>query len=226
MTMQHRNHILTAALLIVLATVAVLGVSAFMPASAQSNSGQYNPQTQFKVGANLQVTSIYGLETAPLLFQGRGPGYSQYGGHNQTQRTFVPNQQWNLTYLGSIPTANSSITINVQITNDTQGGGVIWIVQSGSIAYNGTTLTVTGGRGVIGKLDRVLTIGNATDSNGNTYRWSLEGLTTLYGGSVIMSLTGTVAELNENTTMATTTGPNQGFRPLRAVSLTYIATVS
>ena len=197
-----------------------MGTTASAPASAQSSSGQFDPQTQFKLGSKLQITSIYGLETAP--FPPPGP----YGTHNQTMRGGSPGQPWNLTYLRSIPTANSSITINVDVTNDTQDDGIIWAVQSGSITYNGTTLTVTDGRGVIGKLDRVLTIGNATDLSGNTYRWSLEGLATLYGGSAITSLTGIVGELNKNTTTATPTAQNQSLKPPRGVNLTYIATIS
>jgi hypothetical protein len=124
------------------------------------------------------------------------------------------------------PTANSSITINVQVTNDTQDGGILWTVQGGSIAYNGTTLTVTSGNGAIGKLNRILMIGNATDSNGNAFRWNLEGLATLYGGTVIVSLTGTVAELNQNTAPAPPTRPNQDLTLLRGLNLTYVATIS
>jgi hypothetical protein len=96
-------------------------------------------------------------------------------------------------------------------------------VQGGTVTYNGTTLTATSGRGGIGEFDRVLTIGNATDSNGNTYRWTLEGLTTLYGGKVIASVTGSVAELNQNTTIATRP---RGSMQLAGVSLTYIATIT
>ena len=222
---------------VVLIVVAVAGTLAAVPASAQGSSGEFNPQTQFAVGARLQITSIYGLESAPPSFSTFNSGGFNYdnptwrnggqnGNRNQTSRNGLVNQEWSLTYLRNIPTANSSITISVQVVNDTQDGGVLWTVQGGSIAYNGTTLTVTSGRGGIGKLGRVLTIGNATDSNGNTFRWSLEGLTTLYEGSVVVSLTGSVAELNQNTTPAAPTGPNRGLMLLRGVSLTYIATIS
>jgi len=222
---------------VVLILVAVAGTLAVVPASVQGSSGEFNPQAQFAVGARLQITSIYGLETAPppfSTFNGAGFNYGnptwrnggQNGKRNQTSRNGLVNQEWNLTYLRNIPTANSSITISVQVVNDTQDGGILWTVQGGSIAYNGTTLTVTSGRGGIGKLGRVLTIGNATDSNGNTFRWSLEGLTTLYEGSVVVSLAGSVAELNENTTAASPAGPNRGLMLLRGVSLTYIATIS
>jgi hypothetical protein len=205
--------------------ILVAAAVAAIPASAQNSSGEFNPQTQFAIGAKVQISSIYGLETTPIPSTINGRGF-RYGYHNQTSRSSISNQQWNLTYLQNIPTANSSITINAQVTNDTQNGGVLWIVQSGSITYNGTMLTVTNGLGGIGKLNRILTVGNATDSNGNDYRWVLEGLTTLYGGTVIASLTGTVAQLNQSTTMTAATQPNQPVTLLRGVSLTYIATIT
>jgi len=231
---QHTKYILIPVVLIL---AAVAGAVAVSPASAQNTSGQFNPQTQFAVGTKLQITSIYGLETVPppsLTLRGAGfnngnspwKNGSQNWGNNQTSRSSFMNQQWNLTYLRNLPTANSSITLNVQITNDTQDGAIIWTVQSGSIAYNGTTLTVTNGVGGIGKLDRVLTVGNATDSNGNSYRWSLEGLTTLYGGTVILSLNGIVSEMNQNSAATTSTFPYRGFGRQPGVTLTYLATIS
>jgi len=205
---------------VLLIIVAVAGTLASVPASAQSSSGQFNPQTQFAVGTKLQITSIYGLEMAPPSLNGAGLNYRTWRSNRQNG-----NQNWNLTYLENLPTANSSITINVQISNDTQDGGVLWIVQGGSIAYNGTTLQVTNGNGGIGKLNRVLMTGNATDSNGNILRWSMEGLATLYGGTTIVSLTGIIAPLNQNTTTAAPMQPNQGLTLPRGVSLTYIATI-
>lgn len=161
--------------------------------------------------------------TSPAPFSnGAGRNNGQYGNGNQ----FPANQAWNLTYLRNIPTANSSVTINAQVTNDTQDGGVMWVVQGGSITYNGTTLTVTNGEGGIGKLNRVLMAGNATDSNGNTLRWNLEGLATLYTGTVIISLTGSVGTANQNPTPTTPTQPYQSSTLRREVSLTYIATMS
>ena len=214
---------------VLLVTVVLAGVLTSTPASAQSSSGQFNPQTQLAVGAKLQITSIYGLESilpSGLNFGNRlSRGNGQYGFHNQTSRNGFMNQQWNLTYLQNTPTANSSIVINVQVTNDTQDGGVIWTVQGGSIAYNGTTLDVNSGKGGIGRLNRVLTVGNATDSEGNTVRWSLEGIATIYNGTMIASLTGNVAALNQNTTPAIPTQPIQNLTAPRIV-LTYIATIT
>ena len=221
------KHALPSVLLII---VALAGSLAMMPASAQSSSGQFDPQTQFAVGTKLQITSIYGLEStlngAGLNYGNRVWRGNQNGNHNQTSRNGPGTQQYNLTYLQNIPTANSSITINVQVTNDTQDGGVLWIVQGGSIAYNGTTLQVITGKGGIGKFNRVLMVGNATDSNGDTLRWSLGGLATLYDGTMIVSLTGSVAALNQNTTPVASTQSNQGLTLPRGVSLTYVATIS
>jgi len=224
---QIMKHALPSVLLII---VALAGSLAMMPASAQSSSGQFDPQTQFAVGTKLQITSIYGLEStlngAGLNYGNRVWRGNQNGNHNQTSRNGPGTQQYNLTYLQNIPTANSSITINVQITNDTQDGGVLWIVQGGSIAYNGTTLQVITGKGGIGKFNRVLMVGNATDSDGDTLRWSLEGLATLFNGTMIVSLTGSVAALNQNTTPVALTQSNQGLTLPRGVSLTYVATIS
>ena len=224
---QIMKHALPSVLLII---VALAGSLAMMPASAQSSSGQFDPQTQFAVGTKLQITSIYGLEStlngAGLNYGNRVWRGNQNGNHNQTSRNGSGTQQYNLTYLQNIPTANSSITINVQVTNDTQDGGVLWIVQGGSIAYNGTTLQVITGKGGIGKFNRVLMVGNATDSDGDTLRWSLEGLATLFNGTMIVSLTGSVAALNQNTTPVALTQSNQGLTLPRGVSLTYVATIS
>jgi len=76
------------------------------------------------------------------------------------------------------------------VTNDTANGGILWTIQSGSIIENGTTLTITSGRGGIGKLDRILMGGNVTDSSGHTFRWGMEGLAAMYNGTVIVSLNG------------------------------------
>ena len=216
------KYVLPAVLFIII--VAVAGTLAPLPASAQSSSGQFNPQTQFAVGTKLQISSIYGLETSPPPFS-YGAGFRN-NGQNGNRNQFPANQEWNLTYLRNTPTANSSVTINAQVTNDTQDGGVLWVVQGGSITYNGTTLTVTSGEGGIGKLNRVLMAGNATDSNGNTLRWSLEGLATLYSGTVIISLTGSVGAANQNSTPAAPSQPYQSSTLRREVSLTYIATIS
>jgi hypothetical protein len=60
--------------------------------------------------------------------------------------------------------------------------------------------------------------GNATDPNGNTVNWNLQGLAAIYNDTVIISLVGgTFSEVN------TATSPREGFG---GVNLTYIATMS
>jgi hypothetical protein len=219
---------------ILLFIAAFAGVLAVMPASAQTSSGQFNPQTQFAVGTKVQITSIYGLEMSPPQFPTANNGPQNFGNHtwrsggqngnSQTPPNGPMNQEWNLAYLRNTPITNSSLTINAEVTNDTSDGGVIWTIQGGTITYNGTTLTVTGGKGGVGKLNRIIMLGNATDSNGNTLRWSLEGLATLYNGTVIVSLTGNVAQPNQSTTAPR--HPGQRLEITRGVSLTYIATLT
>lgn len=227
--MQQRRYFLVSTFLIL---VTAMGAAAITPASAQTTSGQFNPQTQFPVGTKLQITSIYGLETAPppTSFSGARFNYGnaswRNGDQNGGNRVSSGNQEWNLTYLRAIPTANSSIALNAQVTNDTQDGGILWIVQGGTITYNETTLTVTTGIGGIGKLDRTIMVGNATDSAGNSYRWSLQGLVTLYGGGVILSLAGSIIQANQNLTTGSITPPSRNFTQVRGISLTYIATIS
>jgi hypothetical protein len=67
-------------------------------------------------------------------------------------------------------------------------------------------------------MDRVMMSGNATDPNGNTVKWNLQGLAAMYNATVIVSLNGgTFSEMN------TQTSPRKGFG---GVNLTYIAVIS
>jgi hypothetical protein len=60
--------------------------------------------------------------------------------------------------------------------------------------------------------------GNATDPNGNTVNWNLQGLAAMYNDTVIVSLNGgTFSEMNASRS------PRIGFG---GVNLTYIATMS
>jgi len=128
------------------------------------------------------------------------------------------------------PSFNASLTVTAKVTNDTSKGGILWTIQSGSIIENGTTLTITNGKGVIGKLDRIFMGGNLTDSNGNTYRWVLGGLAAMYNGTVIASLNGFSGySPNQTTTSTTTTTQQQStgrYRGQRGVRLSFIATVT
>jgi len=109
------------------------------------------------------------------------------------------------------------MTIDAQVTGDA-GSGVQWTVQGGSIVFNGATYTITSGNGTMSSMDRLMMHGNATDPNGNTVRWNLQGLAAAYNATVIASLNGgTFSEMN------TPTSPRKGFG---GVNLTYIATIS
>ena len=162
---------------ILLLVVAIGGLFTASPTSAQSSSGQFNAQTQFPVGTQVHISSLYGLESVPAQFPTPRVGPPTFGNHtwgngsrNGTHSQLPPNsssnQEWNVTYLRSTPVANSSITLNAQVTNDTKDGGIAWTILSGTINYNGTSLTVTSGKGGIGRLDHIVMVGNATDSKG------------------------------------------------------------
>src|SRR5208337_3292444 len=144
--------------------------------------------------------------------------WGQNGNWSQTRN-------WNQT---RPPSFNASLTLTAQVTNDTANGGIMWTIQSGSIVENGTTLTITSGKGGIGKLDRILMGGNVTDSSGHTYRWALEGIAAMYKGTVIASLNG-VTGYNPNpmAQITTTQQPSTGHhRGPRGVRLSFIATVT
>jgi allantoicase len=67
-------------------------------------------------------------------------------------------------------------------------------------------------------MDRLMIYGNATDPNGNTVNWNLQGLAAMYNDAVIISLNGgTFSEMN------TSGSPRIGFG---GVTLTCIATMS
>jgi len=150
---------------------------------------------------------------------GQSGNWSQTRNWNQTGL-----RNWNQT---RPPSFNASLTITAQVTNDTANGAILWTIQSGSIIENGTTLTITSGKGGIGKLDRILMGGNVTDANGHTYRWALEGLAAMYNGTVIASLNG-VSGYNPNpmTQTTTTQQPSGHHRGPRGVRLSFIATVT
>jgi hypothetical protein len=120
----------------------------------------------------------------------------------------------------------ASLTLTAQVTNDTANGGITWTIQSGSLTINGTTLTITSGQGGIGTKDRILMGGNVTDSSGNTYRWTLEGLTTMYNGTVIASLEGGSSYNPNPPTTTTTQQPSTANRLPGGLRLSFIATVT
>jgi hypothetical protein len=80
---------------------------------------------------------------------------------------------------------STSITINAKVSNSTADGDIEWIIQSGSIVFNGTTYTITSGNGRMTKINQLVMFGDAKDSSGSTIRWSLQGLTAIYNGTAI-----------------------------------------
>ncbi len=153
---------------------------------------------------------------------------------NQSSHTWGQNGNWNQAGPRNWnqtrpPSFNASLTLTAQVTNDTANGGILWTIQSGSIIENGTTLTITSGKGGIGKLDRILMGGNVTAPNGNTYRWGLAGLAAMYNGTVIASLNGGSSyNPNQAATQTTTQQSSTGHhhRGPRGVRLSFIATVT
>src|SRR5208282_2974486 len=233
----------------ILLLLALAGLLATAPlASAQSVNGSFNPQTQFPVGSKVTITSVYGLGGGGMPFfssrmmggmkgnwtkgqNNQGNWTSHTWGQNGNQsHTWSQNGNWNGTRTRNWnqtrpPSFNASLTLTAQVTNDTANGGILWTIQNGTFVENGTTLTITSGRGGIGKLDRILMGGNVTDSNGHTYRWGLEGLAAMYNGTVIASLNGgssynpSQAATQTTTTQQLSTGPHHRGR--RGVQLSF-----
>jgi len=242
----------------ILLLLALAGLLATAPlASAQSTNGPFNPQTQFPVGSTVTITSVYGLGGGGMPFfsprmmgtkgnwtkgqNNQGNWTSHTWGQNGNQsRTWSQNGNWNGTRTQNWnnwnqtrpPSFNASLTLTAKVTNDTANGGILWAVQNGTIIENGTTLTITSGRGGIGKQDRILMGGNVTDSKGNTYWWVLGGLAAMYNGTVIASLNGfsgynpnptTMTQSSTTTTQQPSTWHHRGPRGVR---LSFIATVT
>ena len=211
----------TAGILLLLALAGLIATTRL--ASAQSTSGSFNPQTQFPIGSTITINSVYGLGGGmPFFNPGMNGGINGNwtNGQNNQGRT----RNWNQT---GPPSAsfNASLTLTAQVTNDTANGDIMWTITSGSINENGTTLTITSGKGGIGKLDRILMGGNLTDSNGHTYRWALEGLATMYNGTVIASLNGG-SSYNPSPATPTTQQPPAASKGPGGVLLSFIAKVT
>lgn len=205
-------------------------------ASAQAVSGSFNPQTQFPVGSTVTITSFYGIATVPThpFNASSMPGLGNRNWNqtnknhnwNQTIRNHknlnqtTINHNWNQTFMhpwnstaqAKVTTYSTSVTISAQVANDTANGGIQWTVQSGSIVVSGNTFIITSGKGQMSSLGRLVIGGTATDSNGNTLRWQLQGLAAIYNGTIIADLNGG----------SFTTANNA----LAHANLTYLATIS
>ncbi|HKM49860.1 MAG TPA: hypothetical protein VJZ75_01635 [Candidatus Bathyarchaeia archaeon] len=203
----------------ILLLLALAGLLATTPlAMAQSTNGSFNPQTQFPVGSTVTVNSVSGLGGGMPFFN---PGMKGKQIHGWAQSNPSQARNWNQT--GPPPQSfTASLTLTAQVMNDTANGDILWIIKSGSIVVNGTTLTITRGMGGIGKLDRIRMFGNVTDSNGHTYGWTLEGFAAVYNGTVIASLNGVS---NYNPAPPTTQQSSADKRP-RGVPLSFIATIT
>ena len=235
--MQKMTKCTTTGILLLLALAGLLATAPL--ASAQSTKDSFNPQTQFPIGSTVTVTSVYGLGGGMPFFNPgmmvgmkgnwtrgqnhRGNWTKGNQSHSWAQNNQSRTRNWNQTGPSSF---NASLTLTAQVTNDTANGGILWTVKTGSIIENGTTLTITSGMGGIGKLDRILMGGNATDSNGHTYRWALEGLATMYNGTIIASLNGG-SNYNPNPATPTTQQqPSQTNNPETYTTVNFIATIT
>jgi len=148
------------------------------------------------------------------------PAWNQTGQHkppfNQTGQQMP---HWNKTDEQIHTMYSTSITINAKVSNSTADGDIEWIIQSGSIVFNGTTYTITSGNGRMTKINQLVMFGDAKDSSGSTIRWSLQGLAAIYNGRVIVELNG--HSFNETNDFASTSD-----KGLADVGLTYIATMN
>ena len=203
----------------ILLTLTVAGLLATTNnVSAQAVSGTFNPQMKFPVGSTFTITSVYGIATVPShAFNASSMPDLENRTLNQTNKNHTSNQTfrnnlWNGTAQQNVTTYSTSITIAAQVANDTANGGIQWTVQSGSIIVNGNTFTITSGKGQMSSLGPLVIGGTATDSNGNTLTWQLQGIAALYNGAVIADLNG-----------ASFTAANNA---VTHTNLTYLATMS
>jgi hypothetical protein len=197
-------------MVLVIAMSIVIGFSATTTqVSAQSISASFNPQTQFQTGSTLTIQSVYGMATVmPSRNQTRG-NQPHVNPHANSNRLQIGNQrpQENLQMY------SASITVNVQVADDTSNGGVQLAVQGGTIVINGVTFTIANGNGEISNLDRLMINGNATSVNGQTFKWNMQGLAAVYNGTVIGYLNG-----NASISLGSDITPTD-------VNVTYITTI-
>jgi hypothetical protein len=139
--------------------------------------------------------------------------------HKNQNQTQPINHNWNQTFNnpnrnGTFTppvTYSASITVSGQVANDTANGGIQWTIQKGTIVVNGNTFTITGGKGEMSSLGRLVISITATDSNGNNLRWQLQGLAAMNNGTIIADLNGGSFTTAKNT--------------LAQANLTYLTTI-
>ena len=188
-------------------------------ASVGNPLASFDPQTQFPVSSSVTIQSVYGIATAnpphgnPPL--GAGPPGAGQPPDNRTlgsQTTFLPQNQTgvngerpplpgNMTTMQNPKAYSASLTITAQITGN-ENDGVQWTIKGGTVVINGTTYDIAAGQGEMNDIDRLIMNGTATDANGRTVGWRMDGLVALYGGTVIGELTGvvTTSASNDKTT--------------------------
>jgi hypothetical protein len=173
MMRQIRNYLLAGTLLMIVLT----GITA-SPArvSAQNATGPFNPQTQFQAGSRMTIRSVYGIATLRL--------------HNQTGTSQQPH--WNQT-LQNLPTYNASITIDAQLTGDAGNGGVQFTIQGGVMVIDTSSIAITGGKGEVSNIDRIMMEGTAASVDGQSFNWHMDGLAAEVNGALISELTGNVS---------------------------------
>ena len=156
----------------IVAAMVIVGVALSQPfAFAVGSSGSFNPQTQFPIGSTLTFTSLNGAAAVPSNFT--KPKFTQYP---------------------------ASFSITAQVETLTKDGGIRWKVLSGTFTINGQTYTVTNGDGHMNGFDQIASgmDGEATGTDGATYHWRLNGLTTLYNGVVLAGLRGGIGTIESN----------------------------
>jgi hypothetical protein len=169
---QNRKYILAGALLVIVLT----GITALATdVLAQDATGPFNPQTQFQAGSRMTIRSVYGIAMLRLRNQ---TGTGQQSHWNQTQQ--------------NLPTYNASITIDAQLTGDAGNGGVQFTIQGGVIVVNTSTIAITGGKGEVSNIDRVIMEGTAASADGQSFNWHMNGLAAVVSGALICELIGTV----------------------------------
>ncbi len=123
----------------------------------------------------MTIRSVYGIAMLRLRNQ---TGSGQQSHWNQTQQ--------------NLPTYNASITIDAQLTGDAGNGGVQFTIQGGVIVANTSTIAITGGKGEVSNIDRVIMEGTAATTNSQSLNWHMNGLAAIVNGALICELTGNI----------------------------------
>jgi hypothetical protein len=157
--------------------IAVTGITTSTSiVSAQSATGSFNPLTQLQVGSRIVIRSVYGIAT-PRPQGGTGQSHNW----NQSQQ--------------NLPTYNASITIDLQITGENSNGGIQFTVQGGVMVIDTSTIAITGGKGEMSSIDRVMMEGTATSTSSQSLNWRMNGLAALLNGALISELTGNTSTI-------------------------------